>query len=338
MVRTRLNPYSIRIKNKKTGKYEDITNINLSGTTLKEFLENTILKYHSNNKNSQPFSDEDSKRIVFFEGDIKKKNNRSILFIHSNIHYGEFGLDRPIINKDRKFFGNLFGRRVKKEESPTKKLAFTYFEYLKIRDRAFVILNSHSLDSYKTILERMLQKELDLIFGNNLHIEFQPIFNTILAEKIEKGGRISEMQFISHELPNDEAEHDFSGDEDKIKIEDLEKFTMSFKSKSKGSLIELSRDKINEFLEDIKNKLFNPKEKAFYSGIEAELSQIKVIVSLEGKSYPIVFDKEGEYFRESLYLDEKETIIDGKLNQKKINQISEEYAKEILKKFIEKLE
>jgi hypothetical protein len=168
-------------------------------------------------------------------------------------------------------------------------------------------------------------------------LETHPIFSNILAEKIKNGGIISEMHFISHELPKDSSEHDFSNKKkDILKIENLNRFVISFKGKSKESLISVNKDKVNAIIQGISDKLINPREKVFYEGIDAPLDQIKIVIELNGKIYPIVFDKDGENFRESLYLDPKEIISEGLILHDKVYAICEKYAQQILQKSLNK--
>jgi hypothetical protein len=330
MVRTRLTPYILRLKNKKTDKFEGLNDICSSGLVFSKILENIFNKHNHDNKNSKPFCDDSLQRLICFQGKIKKKSIGETFFIHSKINYGEYGLDRPVINKNQNFFNKFFSKFINKEESPLKCLSFTYFESKSMPTQAFVLVHSHSLDCYKTILDKLIQKELNSISSINVNLEFHPVFNNILAEKLEKGGKIIEMQFISNDVPKDVADHDFSKNFDKIMIEHSQKFTLSFKSKNGENLISLNKERIKNFATKIKEKILNPKATLFYEGIDVPLEQIKVLVNLNKKNYSIVFDKEGEYFRESLYLDEREIQSEGKILHDRIYPIAESYAKQIL--------
>ena len=286
MVRFKLVPYVVRVKNKNSNEYirldriptikGDIDFINIFNDLLKSYKRSVYIP-----KEKKTFFVED---FNFF------KHQR---LVYGILKSGEYGYEADFYDVKQ----NIHIRGARKEEHSEEIPFFFMFHspLIKNSDKGFLILQKFKNLGIKSILTKAIQnyiQELD----NSLAIEIHPLINNKLIERVESLGRVVELKLIKREIPKDVA--------DKILIENYEDVyeERSFKIKKKKDI--KFKDNIKDFIKKLKNIEYP------YLEIEDEkYDEVKIIIE-KGKSKKTVRIEDLPRFRESLPLDENQLILE----------------------------
>lgn len=313
MVRFKLVPYVVRVRNKDSKEYVRLDRI----PTIKGDLDfvnifNDLLKSY---KRSVYIPSKEKKTFSVEDFNFSKHQR----LVYGIVKSGEYGYEADFYDVKQ----NIHIRRARKEEHSEEIPFFFMFHspLVKNPDRGFLILQKFKNFGIKYILTKAIQDYIQKL-DNSLITEIHPLINNKLIERVESLGRIVELKFIKRKIPKDVA--------DKVLIENYEDVyeERSFKIKKKKDI--KFKDNVKDLIKRLKNV-----EYPYLEIKDEKYDEVKIIIE-RGKSKKTVRIEDLPRFRESLPLDENQLIFErGFPTQDSLLKHAIEYINVILESFDE---
>jgi|GEM_PF-5689467 len=283
MPKITLSPYIIKIRQKNSQDFEDLEN--LFGTNKKLF---DIIKDIKTDYQKKPFKEEKSKKAIKFENrQIEFFINKELKITQDVVYYGEFGVLRKVMDTET---GEINQQAIKSTESPVYDLTFTYAQDTLIKNIGLIIVQSYSRMSYKTVLYEVIRKKLAGEFDIEFMLEINPLIDNELAEIVENGGRIVEINLTSHDIP-DSADILADSKEKETKIEIKNKKTITFSLASSAGLSLAPIQKLTDLMKNLKPILYSDTT-VFYEATKCPVDEVKIAVSTDDRNYTFYLDQE----------------------------------------------
>lgn len=327
MAKINLSPYTIEIRQKRNKENEDLFNLFGTGTSLFDVVKEIIDKYKQT-----PFKQSKNQKTLKFDDKVKFNNLSRIQLVQDTLYYGEYGVLMRLMDTNT---GLMDSNPIDPDKSPVLEFAFTYFQDSLIKKHGYFILQTYSNKGYKTVLNRLLENELNAKFNKDVIIEMNPIISSDIIDLVKKGGRIFDITFISHDVSKDST-NDLLKDSSNqgLNIGHTKQFSMSITS-SKGSNLVLP-NQIEQFTEYLKKMILNSAEIPFYEMTKSRLDEIKIKIATINKDYTITIDENELEFKEIRPLDDTDVILEnGAIASIYILNESMKYASEISKMYSE---
>ncbi|SFM68239.1 hypothetical protein [Methanolobus profundi] len=340
MSKVNLHPYSITIREKRSKEDQDINNLFGTNKSLIDVISNAISTY-----NKKPFLQKSSKKALKFEKSPKVTKDKEMDILQSLVYYGEYGIIRKIMDTNT---GEIDEKSIDREKTPVFDLTFTYFQDKLIENKAYLIAQTYSRNGYKTILSEMLKKELNEMLKKELGdeneinaiISVNPLVSKELIDIMNHGDRITEIEFISHDVSKDNASKILSTTDDGvnlnnnelIEIDNLNSVNLSITSSKNESLVPYA--KVKELTTFLKKMILNSKDTVFYEVTNSEMNGVKVTVTTPLREFIVKIDSDDLKFRESYPLMDKDVIKkDGTIAHNYVMSEAREYAASVARKY-----
>lgn len=325
MSKINLSPYTIKVKEKNSMKCEDLENLFGKGISLLDVVKEIKSEYKT-----KPYKQNNSKKAFKFENKTFNYSINNVNIVQDIIYYGEYGVLRKIMNIET---GEINPDDViSAEESPVFDLTFTYFQDSLVKYQSYIIVQSYSRMSYKTLFNKLLEDKLKSIFDIEITVDINPLINSELIELVENGGRIVEISLISNDIPKDPADLLLNSQEEKLEIKNTNQVNFSLTSSKGKSLI--SKDGIIAFERKLRDIVIDPKATPFYEVTKCQVNEIKIKVSTENKDYTVYLDSTGSEFKQTLPLNDNDIISDdGTINNGNILVIARDYVNIVVNKY-----
>ena len=278
MARFKLVPYTIRIRNKRSEDYLDLTKIptNKKDVSLLDIFEEICKRY-----NKQVYLRSKEQRTLYIENSSIDKSKKLITGIIKSGEYG-YGAD---------FYDTKLHKRINsaRKEEYSEELPFFFLFHLatvKNSNRGFLILQKFKQFGIKTILEKAIQETIEPL-SKELIIEINPLINEELLKILKSADKLIELKLIKREIPKDVA--------DKNHIENYKDVyeERSFKIKRNKEI----RLTVKEHIEKVLKNIEYP-----YSEIQKEkYDQVKLIIR-KGTTTSTISLEDTPKFRENMPL------------------------------------
>lgn len=348
MAKINLSPYTIKIREQRTNKLEDINALFGTKISLFNIINDIVCKYEQ-----KPFTQSENQKALKFKNKDKLKTksesaaeksekvsdahevgttqtDERVNFIQDIIYYGEYGILMNIMDVKT---GDMQVDNIDPDKSAVLDLTFTYFQDHLINTQSYLIAQTYSNRGYKTIFNNLLRNEIKSIFDKNVIVEIKPILSSQIIDLIKKDGRIIDITFISHDVSKDSADHLLSDSPNKgLTIGNTKTLSVSLTSSKNQSLINPS--KIFDYTEWFKQMLLNSAESPFYEMTECNLNEIKLKIATKNKDFIIGISMDDLEFKEVLPLDNDDVILaNGAIAHNYIFKEAKDYANSIAERY-----
>lgn len=348
MAKINLSPYTIKIREQRTDKLEDINALFGTKISLFDIINDIVCKYEQ-----KPFTQSDNQKALKFKNKDKletylesasekaekvpdahdggnTQTDERVNFIQDIIYYGEYGILMNIMDVNT---GVMQEDNIDPDKSAVLDLTFTYFQDSLINTQSYIIAQTYSNRGYKTIFNNLLRDEIKSRFAKDAIVEIKPILSSQIIDLIKKGGRIIDITFISHDVSKDSADHLLSDSPNKgLIIGNAKTFSVTLSSSKNKSLADPA--KIIEFTESLKNMLMNSAEVPFYEMTECKLNEIKLKIATKNKDFMIGISVDDLEFKEVLPLDNDDVILaNGAIAHNYIFKQAKDYANSIAERY-----
>lgn len=308
MARFKLVPYIIRIRNKRSEDYIDLTKIPTTNQDISLFdiFGNICKKY-----NKDVYLRSKEQKTLYIEDSSTDKGRRLISGI---IKSGEYGYETD-------FYDTKLHKRISsaRKEEYSEELPFFFLFHLatvKNSNRGFLILQKFKQFGVKTILGKAIQETIESL-NKNLIIEINPLINEELLKVLKSADKLIELKLIKRKIPKDVA--------DKNRIENYEDVyeERSFKIKRNKEI----RLKIKEHFERVLRNIEYP-----YSEVKSEkYDEVKLIIK-KGTTTSTISLEDTPRFRETMPLSpQKHQLEKGFPSKEFLSEKALDYLNIILK-------
>ncbi|MDD5617119.1 MAG: hypothetical protein PHH85_13065 [Candidatus Methanoperedens sp.] len=267
MVKFKLVPFIVRVKQKHTNEFVHLNNMDEQDTDFLEIL-------------NQYFQEIQTVRII--ENNQKtisvEQVNSSGRNIYGVAKSGEYGIDADFFDIET---SEVIPHARRSEHSET--FPFFFYFHLPIGlERGILILQMYKVYGIKTILERTINEYLDDL---GFVIELNRLISQTLLEQLEQS-RLVELQLIRYDVPRDVADQVHDGSPEEI----FEKRSFHVKYKKEINPTELIRN------------LLSDRETVYYEILGTQYDEIKAIIETDGSKITLTFGDQ-DIYRESMPLD-----------------------------------
>lgn len=330
MPRISLSPYVIKVKKKRSKQCENLETLFGTNTSLVDVIKTIKSEYKT-----KPYKVKNSKKAFKFQDmDKLDYNIDGIKITQDIIYYGEYGVLQGIMNTDT---GEIKPEAIGKDESPVVELTFTYAQDSLVKFQSYIIVQSYSKMSYKTIFNSLLKEWLEDKFKTEITVDIDPLIDSDLVKIIESEGRIVEINLMSHDVPREAAENLLKStarglEEATIEIENMDEIKLSL-SPSKGRSLAPIRT-LSTLERNLRQMVLNSNNTPFYEVTNCEVKTINVKVASESKDYTVYLDPGQPRFKQILPITEEDIISEeGIINNGSILITAREYVGSIVGKY-----
>lgn len=322
-----LSPYVVKVRKKNSSEPEDLDNLFGEGKTLFD-----IIKEIKSDYKLKPYNEDKNKKAIKFENKAIEYNiNKGVRITQDIVYYGEYGVLRKVMNIDT---GEINQAAINSNESPVYDLTFTYAQDSLVKGHGILIVQSYSRMSYKTVLTELIKNKLNSIFENELSLDINPLVDDELIELIEKGGRVVEINLISHDISKESADILLESKKNQIEVRNTNKITLALTS-SNGTSLAPIKD-LQNLINNLRN-VVNSTTTPFYEVTKCYVNTVKIKVSTDSQNYTFCLDQDdsGDFeFKKIIPLNDDSLISnDGVINNGSILVLAREHIESIANKY-----
>lgn len=327
MPKVNLSPYLIQIREKQSDEYEDVDDLFGTGTSLQEIIESIISDFSGA---GSVFKEEKGQKALKFEGNAESHPQAPIDIVQDTVYHGEYGIVRDVLDVDS---GSINEDELSSSETPVFDMIFTYFEDSLLEKYGFVMVQRYSIYGYKTTFHRLLRQKIRGTLHEDAMVEMKPLISSELVEILERGGRLTDLKLIAHDVSPDSANQASSDlSESGLAVQNTNRIEFNF---SAGSNLNLALPtRVDDLVDKMKEIVLNSEDTPFYELTSTEIDEIKAKVDDNGKSRTLTVGPEGERVREELPVEDNDAVNeDGTINRDLIKGHATDYARNVIDKY-----